>query len=407
MHDFQTLEGLIQERDIKKAEIVIARLLRSASSAEENTRILIYRARVRLLAARPGEALDDLKSAGVVDAVQSLPPELLELVGDCYLSKFELAPAGFAERSDARQADVIYSQLAHEYPEYDNLGWVYYQHGRVCLILDRVEQAQRCFREALFSPSHVTALTAFCYERLGYLAFYELRQPRLAITLLNKAVDTCPATGSRLWLIQLHLLRSRVLAETQPDTAILAAQTALKMASDEMLPARAEALFVLGELLFKRSRITEATGVLQQFLQSGKSPQGIDVTWSRAYEMLGDAYFDMERYEAALSAYQNVLVFNPYHPWEEAIQYRISRCYYFMKDYARAASTVNTVISRLQAEGNPVKDYRLYHVLGDACFALGRFQDSGQAYRIALEMAPSGIDVTPIRSYYEQARALY
>jgi tetratricopeptide (TPR) repeat protein len=407
MQDFQTLETLIAEREIKKAEIFLARLMRSVQESSSQSKLLVYRARLRLMAARPGEALDDLRTAGITENA-ALPPDLLELLGDCHLSRFEIAPAGFADRNDVQQADAIYSRTAAEYPDYANLGWIYYQHGRVSLILDRVDTAQKYFREALFSPSEVTALTAYCYERLGYIGFYETRQPRFALTLLDKAVDTCPATESRLWLVQVHLLRSRVLSDMDPNGAIEAARIALKIASAESaIPARAaqsEALFTLAELLFKRGYRQEAVLALQQFLQISKSPQGIDVTWSRAYEMLGDACFEMERYDHALNAYKNVLVFNPYHPWEEAVQYRVARCYYFLRDYTKAAGTVTTILSKSQAEDNPVKDYRLYHLLGDAWFALGRFQESHQAYRVALDTAPSDVDVSQIRSYYEQSQ---
>ncbi|MCU0512649.1 MAG: tetratricopeptide repeat protein [Anaerolineae bacterium] len=401
------LETLIEEHDVRRAEVVIARLLRLELEDHARQRVLVYRARVRLLAARPAEALDDLKSAGITITVTPVDPDLLALLADCYLARFELAPAGFADRQDVRQAEALYTRLAQEFATYDNMGWIAYQHGRICLIGDRAADAEHHFRQALFQPARVAALTAYCYERLGYIAFYEQRQPARALTFLDKAVDTFPAGLSRLWLVQVHLLRSRVLREARPEQALQAAQTALKIAADETpeaRSARAEALLMLAELYAAAQRPHEAITSVQQFLQVSRLPAGIDVTWSRVYELLGDACFTLERYEQALTAYQNVLVFNPYHPWEDTIQYRISRCYYLLRDYQRVVNTVNNLILKTGTEGNPTTDYQLYHLLGDAWFAMGRYQDSRQAYHTALQIAPAGADVTRIRAFYEQSR---
>ena len=38
-----------------------------------------------------------------------------------------------------------------------------------------------------------------------------------------------------------------------------------------------------------------------------------------------------------------------------------------------------------------------------ACFALGKYADSTQAYQVALDTAPSTVDVSPIRHQHRQS----
>ncbi len=409
MHELDTIAALIATRDIKKAEVMIARLLRSPLTAQQQAQILLHRARIRLFSARPDDALDDVKSL-VTNSPNEIPPELLELMADSYVSRFELAPAGFADRQDIQRASELYAQIATDYPQYANLGWVYYQHGRAALILDKVNAAEQYFKQALFAPSHLPSLTAYCYERLGFIAFYEARQTHYALTFLDKAIHTCPADEPRAWLIDVHLLRSRVMSEVDLDSAIEAAHTALKIAREDNNDKKraASALFVLAELLFKYgNRPADVVDYLQQFLQVSRTPPGVDVTWSRVYEMLGDAYLNLSRYEQAVNAYAAALQFNPYHPWEESIQLRMAHCCYLQQDYSRAADILNAIIKRASAEGQPIKDYRVYNALGDSWFALGRYKDSAHAYHTALSIAPADVDVSRIRSSYEQAQQNY
>lgn len=406
MQELDTIAGFITTRDIKKAEIMITRLLRSPLTSHQLAQALLHRARIRLLSARPDDALDDVKTL-INTTPNPVNPELLELMADCYLLRFELAPAGFAERQDIQRASDIYTQLAADFPQYDNLGWVYYQHGRAALILDKVNTAEQYFKLALFSASRLPSLTAYCYERLGFIAYYEARQPVQALTYLDKAIHTCPHDEPRTWLVEVHLLRSRVLSEIDLNDAIESAQTALKIAREDSFAKNSAtgALFVLAELLHKfGSRPAEVIEYLQQFLQVSRTPPGVDVTWSRAYEMLGDAYLSLERHEQAVNAYAAALQFNPYHPWEESIQLRMAHCCFLQHDYARAAEILNTIIDRATAEGQPVKDYRIYNALGDSWFALGKFKDSAHAYHQALSVAPADVDVSRIRHSYEQAQ---
>jgi tetratricopeptide (TPR) repeat protein len=146
---------------------------------------------------------------------------------------------------------------------------------------------------------------------------------------------------------------------------------------------------------------------LQHFLQISKKPLGVDVTWARVYEMLGDAYFKTGQYSAAAGSYQAVLQFNPYHPWEVSLYFRIARSYYQQGDYERAVQSVNRMLEAAQAEGQTVSDYRVYDVLGNAQFALGKYDDALEAYRTALHVAPPNADnLDTIRAYHDFAKEL-
>lgn len=408
MNEFQVLDEYLNAREFKKAEILLARLMRADLPAPVYQRALLIRARARLLSGRPSEALDDLKAANVLENADQ-PPTVLELVADCLLGRFEQAIVGFADRGDVQQALLLYGTLEREHPNYENLGWVYYQHGRAALILDRVDVAEQSFHRALFTPSTVPALTAFCYERLGYIAFYEGRQSRQAETLLTKALHTYPASEPRLWQVHVHLLRSRVMAESAPEQALAAARAAQRVATEEGNHARgalAEATFALGELLYRCGRRTEASNTLQTFLQMEKTPRGLDVTWARAYEMLAETAYDAGRYEQALLAYENVLAFNPYHPWEEALRIRMARCHYHLRHYPQAINVIESLLNKPDHAADDGHDARAYHIMGDALFAIGRYVEAARAYHQALTLAPHSSDLPTLQIAYEQAVVL-
>jgi len=408
----QLAEDLLARRDVKKAEVAIARALRNAATPEERAKILTLRARARLLSARPDDALDDLNTVQTLRPETAGAPDHLELTADCYLARFELATVGFADRNDTAQALALYQRIVEQYPQYENLGWVRYQMGRAYLTDNRVTDAIEAFHDALFAPSHVAALTAYCFERLAFVHFYETRDLFRALAFINKAVDTYPMQEDRRWLVQVHILRSRILRDAgRHDQGLKAAEDALLAASangGENKLSLAEAHLTTGELLHEmENRERDVIAHLQQFLQLSRKPLGVDVTWSRVYEMLGDAYFKAAQYSAAASAYQNALQFNPYHPWELSLLYRIGRCYYQNGDYERSIQTIRQMLDVAARDGQPVSDYRVYEMLGNAYYALSRYDEATEAYEIALSLAPAnGANLENLQTYYKLAQEL-
>ena len=404
----ENIKRLIERREFKKAEVALAKLFKSNPPQSIAEVCTILRARLRLLSDRPDEAIRDLNPL-----VEAIGPEyvhsaeILELLGDSHLSQFELSQVGFADQSDVRSAHAFYQRLITEFPGYANSGWINYQIGRVYLILDHVHTAENYFHEALFSPSHIWALTAYCFERLGFIAYYESRQRSQALVFLDKAVHTYPDEESRLWLIQVYILRSRILRDMDLKQSLQSAKLALAIAKQKagnMKSLVAEVLFSIAEIIHEKPGFEpELIDYLKQYFRYSRTPLGVDVTWSRAYEMLGNTYFVQSDYENAINAYDNSLRFNPDHPWEETIYFRMAYSQYHKQDYNGAIQTIKKMIANIHTDGQSVRDYRIYGVLGNSFFALGRYSEAIVAYQTAFSIAPPGLDLQDLQTYYTYA----
>lgn len=394
------IRKLVERRDSKKAEVAIAKLLRLDIAKEDEFTLLILRVHTRLISGRPSDAILDWQTANDLDSIAASKPEVQELLGDCYLARFEMAAVGFVQKMDLREAHQIYQRIVSLNPDYDNTGWIYYQQGRISLTEGQSYIAESLFHKALFSPSNVAALTAYCYERLGFVAYYESRQPKQALIYLNKAVDTYPTSEPRLWLVQVYILRSRVLRETNLDAAIESAHMAYELARSRNKHLSAEALLTLAELLsVNNGRETEVVDFIQQFIQVSKAPLGVDVTWSRAYEMLGDSHFAMGRYAESIIAYENALQYNPDHPWGETIYYRIAKSNYQQQQYAEVVNNLQSIIS-------DSRDYRVFNLLANAYYGLREFKQAAWFYQAAIKLAPSGINIETMQAYYELSKQM-
>jgi tetratricopeptide (TPR) repeat protein len=412
MNELQQIENLINHREIKRADVIIAKLLRKNLSTDETIALLMFRARTRLFAGRPDDSIDDLVS------IQKLKPEIesqsdqfLELWGDAHFARFELASVGFADREDTLRAQRAYEQLLSQNPNYSNTGWIHYQQGRICLTQNNISRAEECFHAALISASTLRYLTAYCYERLGFIAFYESRDITRALAFLDRATATYPQDEEKTWLVQINILRSRIHnAAGDTDLALENAEVALKLASNlhSERGSLSEAILNITELLSSlQGRDKQTLAYLDQFTQQTKRPPGADVTWSRVYEMRGNAHFSLGQYDDAISDYSTALQFNPDHPWELALYQQIARCYYKKHAYPETVDSINRLLNLAHQDGLNVEDFRVYELLGGALFALKRYVEATQAYQSALQMMPPNTDYThQIRSYYNLAKEL-
>jgi tetratricopeptide (TPR) repeat protein len=410
MEKLEQVDLLITKGEVKRADVLIARKLRSDLNTAERAELLLRRARVRLLSARPDDALDDLRAARELLQDNGFEtPQNMELLGDCHLARFELASVGFADRQSLLAAEQTYTRILEIFPQYGNLGWIYYQLGRVAMASNQSERAVSLFQQALLSPAYVGALTAYCYERLGFIAFYEWRDLDKAVGFLNRAVDTFPASEDRVWLVQVHLRRSRVLRQMQNyEAGLRAAETALALVSSgsvENRPVMAEALLAIADLLtYIGQRDREVVSRLQQFMQYAKKPLGVDVTWSRVNEMLADAYFNLGLYDDAIAAYRAALQFNPDHPWELSLLYRIASSYYQLRAYQKCIEALHNMLDAAKTDEQVINDYRVYEMLGAAFFALGQYAQAIDAYERALLLDPPNANADKIKTYLEYAR---
>ncbi|MBW4435804.1 MAG: tetratricopeptide repeat protein [Pleurocapsa minor GSE-CHR-MK-17-07R] len=402
---------LLIRGDAKRAEVVLARLLRIETDPRMLGAGYMLRARARLVSTRIDSALEDLRMAVEQDASLNGQPEYLELLGDCYLARYELVQMGFADRADTAAALETYERIEAEFPDYENLGWVQYQHARLLMTQNRPADALHLLELSLLSPALAVNHTSYCYERLGFLHFYENRDLGRALGFLNKAIDTYPTGEPRMWLAQVYTLRGRVLRDMMNLSAALSsAEMAVSIASQQSAQNRlslADAAFSAAEIAAQiTGRERDVIGYVQQFTQASVKPTGIDVTWSRAHEMLGDAYWRNGQGQPALAAYLAALQYNPYHPWELSLYYRVARCYYAQHDYAKAIAAVERMLATAEKDGEIISDYRVYHLAANAYYAHRNYAMAAQMYQSAISLAPQETTaVSEMIQFLQMARA--
>ena len=408
----RTVRELLHQQDVKRAEVVISRLLRTDLTRDQIAELLALRARAHLLSANPEQGLKDLLHLQEIAPDTYNEPAVQEIVADCNLARFELAAIGFTDRTHLRKAQQIYRALIDEHPHYENLGWVMYQYGRSLLAADDVDQAVILFQKALNNSSHYDTHKANCYERLGFIEHYSRRDFERALELLNMALAVYPTGADPVWLVQLHLQRARILqAASQPDTMVKVINAAIKIALNELQSDRAfvsDTLFTAAEMVASVPGFEQRTiALLEHFVQISNRPAGINVTWSRAYETMGDMYFELGRYSDATAAYNTALQFNPYHPWAVTVHYRLAKSQYQQGNYAGAVTVIQRMIDQAGAESSPITDYRVYDILGNALFALERYPEAAEAYQAAMSLAQESAEgLDKIKLYYHFSRQL-
>jgi tetratricopeptide (TPR) repeat protein len=409
----ERLDRWLVKGEVKRVESQIAWLFnREETYNTERIELLIRRAHARLISARPEEALVDMHAALELAPTLQQQANYQALLGDIYFGRYELAQVGFADRTDTDRALAAYHAVLEAAPDHENMGWIYYQWGRILLSRDLVATAEEKFREALFKRTTLSSLTALCYERLGFIALSEQRDPQTALILFERAALVYPHRESSGWLARLHLLRSRAHSEQQDmDKALEAAHEALKtvkLLNPEYRSTLAEAHLTLGNLLATiAGREREAIDYLTQFLNESRRPQGIDVTWSRIHELLGELWFRLERYDISIEAYQAALTYNPYNAMEILIYYQIARAFFRQKQYEQTIDAVEQMMSAAETDGNPITDYRVFSMVASAHFALNQFAEATVAYQRALDLAPpSASQIEEIRTFLNSAQAL-
>jgi tetratricopeptide (TPR) repeat protein len=397
------IERMLSKGEVKKAEIRLAQIMRTEVSNHEISELLLLKARVKLSAGNPDEATEALKTAVEHRSEVLQSSAFQELMGDCYFAHFEQASLGFADRNDLLRARSVYVSILQQNPDYLNRGWLYYQLGRIAIALDQSHLAESLFQQALLSPNTISSVTAFCYERLGFIAFYEKGLTAEALAYLRQAVDTYPRAASQRWLVQVNILQGRIFKHLHDfSSSMRCLDTALDIASENVDIDRAtlaEALLAKAEVLSDfGGNEKDVLGYLHQFLQVAKKPVGVDVTWSRVSEMMGNIYFRLGNIEEGMASLEAALRYNPDHPWATSVCLQIARGAYQLKEYRSVIKILDQIPD---ARNHP--DFRVYELLGNAYFALREYAASVEAYDNALEHAPTEDAIQSIRQYRELA----
>ena len=409
----QAIDTVLEQNDLRRAEVLIAKQLRSDNlSGDLRAQILLRRVRARLLSERPDDALEELQTVLAIQPDYRKRVQVKTLLGDIYFSRFMLAEFGFADRSNTDLALEYYDDIIAHHSHYELLGWVYYQRARVYLTKGNIEVAYIDLISALDHQNNPAVLHAYCYERLGFIELFEKRNSETALTYFAQAIEHYPEGHSAAWLVQVHISQSRAFRELeQNDNALKAALAAFNSLDPTVADFReilTEAHLAVGEALaIIPKREAEAIDHLLQFLQNSKRPLGMDVTWSRVYETIGNLSLKLERYDQAIEAYQSSLTFNPYHPWEINIHYQIARCYYRMRAYEKVITAIEQMQQTATEENHTITDYRVFYVLANAYFALEQYQQAVNAYQQAFDLAPpSASNLQKIQTYLKFSQEL-
>jgi tetratricopeptide (TPR) repeat protein len=337
----------------------------------------------------------------------SFNAELVELEADCHLARFEASSVGFADRRELERAVELYQLLVTSTA---NINWAHYQLGRARMLSMDYLSAVQEFQQALVltGRNDIPEMTAYCYERLGYIEYYENRNPSSALSYLQRALDTYPADSDQLWQVSVYLLCGRILSEFYDLASALAAtQIAFDVASrNNGKSLVAEALLATTELLATTSNNDhKIITTITRYMQFKSRPPGANLTWGRLNELLGDAYANLQQFDNAIDAYQSIHHFNPDHVSEGNIQLKLARCYYQLRQFSQVEKCVLKALRETSQDELVQIESHLYEILGNAYFSMGGYHKAAQAYEHALQNSISDQgSKTDIYNYLDFAR---
>jgi tetratricopeptide (TPR) repeat protein len=379
--------------DIKHSEILLTRELKTTKDKQSRIQLLIQRTRLRLRLHHVDAAWEDFAAIQLAQTQADAPTyrQLVLLEADCNLARFETASVGFANRQFLNRSIDLYEWLMSSQDSDEALSWIHYQLGRARMFAMDFFSAAQEFKRSLALPGtgDYPELTAYCYERLGYIEYYEYRNPQLALAYLRRALVTYPDATDDRWRVSVYLLCGRILKETHK---IESALDYTKAAFDITLQSDDKAL--LGEPLLAITEILALTSgndryivdVITRYMHFKRRPPGIDLTWGILNDMLGDAYFNLGQYDNAIEAYRDALFFNPDHLTEANVQFKLGRCYYQLRQYRRVEQCVRRGLSEIDRENFGYAESYLYELLGHACFANGEYDKAITAYEHSIEL---------------------
>ncbi|MCY3836377.1 MAG: tetratricopeptide repeat protein, partial [Anaerolineaceae bacterium] len=89
-----------------------------------------------------------------------------------------------------------------------------------------------------------------------------------------------------------------------------------------------------------------------------------------------------------------------------ALRYQLACAYYQSGEYDHACECAAQLIEVERNEGGEISDYRIFDLLGNAHFALGRYEEARIAYSQALKLtSPHSKENASIRRYHDFAQS--
>jgi tetratricopeptide (TPR) repeat protein len=384
----QSFPLIASVRELKQREATLSRQLKTASTEDVRASLLLQRASLRVQLRHGDDALADLDTIRTTRLLHESDAKFLQVQADCHLMRFETSSVGFADRHELEKAILLYDQIIHD-GQADNICWVHYQLGRAQIFAMNFLSAVEQFQQALVLPdaTHHPELSAYCYERLAYVAYFDQRNSKDALLYLQRALDTYPSAAEPLWRASVHLRCGSILRELHMvEPALEATSAAYEIArSSENKAIIAEALLAIADLLtMLPGHDYEVIEVVNRYMYFEKRPLGADLTWARLYNIIGDAYFNVGQYSNAVDAYHSVQFFSPDYVSEGQVTFRLARCYYQLRQYKRTQQLAQEMLMDSDNEFVDGTQGHVYELLGNAFFAVGDFKQAENAYEQAI-----------------------
>lgn len=401
----EPIESSLKKGDYRRAEQLLEKI---SINHRDDAQVVILAAKHAYLTGKYTKSITLLETL----PPEELNPETRILFGDAYFARYKQAPIGHSQRTDADYALQHYHSCTSDFAEYEDIAWVYYKIGLVLKTLNEQESACSYFRQSLNMPSQSLSVKSFAYEQLAQHEFYIQRDFKQALQLLELAIAVYTPDSDQVWFIHTLLFKAKILQVQQRfEYAFKAVELAIKHAQTHFQSDGNQ----LADIYFKAGELTSqmegydvhSEKYMQSYLQLRPKPEGIDISWSRANEVIANMHFTASHYRQALTAYIATLQYNPYHPWQTTIHYQIARCYYHEGDYPHTISALQQLLDTAERDNITVTDFRVYDMLGSAYFALGDFKAAAHSYREALKLTPPhpGL-VDKIKLYWHYSQQL-
>lgn len=326
-------------------------------------------------------------------------------------AQFELAVSLYEQRmwQDAYDA---FTEVLTAHPEAGHAGEALHLRGNTAIALNRFDQAQRDFEEAIALNAAPEALKEEIAFQQAWLRYqnqqYEAAAPAF-MALYEKAPRSDHGAGALFWAAE-----SRYQLGELREAGDLFQQYLREYRGGRHVDA---AHYALGWIHFRQGRYRDAIPEFQQFLDSYRGTNEFVPYRTDALLRLADSYYALKDYASAIRAYnqaaseagdyalyqigqayynrgdaaqaidafRRLLREYPDSEWSEEAQYRLGYIHFQNEDYEQAIETYRALI---EAHPRDPLAAKAQYGIGDALFNAGRTDEAVEAYTVVLERYP-------------------